>query len=423
MPLLRRSTLLFCFVWTTCAVSAALSPIEEKIVAAVDASVGTFARDLEQAVQIDSATDNLAGIRKLSDVFGAQLTPLGFDYRFAELPASTGRSGHLVAEHRGTKGKRVLLIGHLDTVLPGGNFRREGNRAIGSGTSDIKGGDLIITYALRALHAAGALADTQIVVVMTGDEESVGHPVEVARKELLDAARRSDFALAFEGAIGKTGTVARRSSTSWEIEVQGATGHSSGIFSGAMGAGSVYEASRILTEFYAELRQLDGLTLNPALIVGGTETTLDRTGGTTAGKTNITAQSTRIRGDLRTVSPEQLATAQAKMRAIVAKNLPRTSAKITFSEGYPAMPESPGNYALLAQLDQASRDLGFGAITAYDPRSRGAGDIAFVSPPLPALDGLGIRGGGAHAPSEWADLATVPELVKRTALLIYRLTH
>ncbi|MCX6950821.1 MAG: M20/M25/M40 family metallo-hydrolase, partial [Verrucomicrobia bacterium] len=211
MPLLRRSALLLCFAWTTCAVSAALSPTEEKIVAAVDASVGTFARDLEQAVQIDSATDNLAGIRKLSDVFGAQLTSLGFDYRFAELPASTARSGHLVAEHRGSTGKRVLLIGHLDTVLPGGNFRREGNRAIGSGTSDIKGGDLIITYALRALHAAGALADTQIIVVMTGDEESVGHPVEVARKELLDAAKRSDFALAFEGAIGKTGTVARRS--------------------------------------------------------------------------------------------------------------------------------------------------------------------------------------------------------------------
>jgi glutamate carboxypeptidase len=190
-----------------------------------------------------------------------------------------------------------------------------------------------------------------------------------------------------------------------------------------MGAGSVYEAARILSGFYAELRPLDGLTLNPALIVGGTETTLDRTGGKTEGKTNITAQSTRIRGDLRTTSAAQLAQAQALMRAIVAKNLPRTSATITFSEGYPAMPDSPANRAVLAQLDQASRDLGFGAITAYDPRSRGAGDIAFVSPPLPALDGLGLRGGGAHAPGEWADLATAPEIIQRTALLIYRLTR
>lgn len=402
---------------------AALSPAEEKIIAAVDAHVGTFARDLEQAVLIDSATENLAGVRQLGDIFGAQLTALGFESRWGPLPASTARAGHLFAERRGTKGKRLLLIGHLDTVLPGGKFRREGDRAIGSGASDIKGGDLIIIHALRALHTAGALADTQIIVAMTGDEEAAGRPVEVSRAALLEAARRSDVALAFEGAIGKTGTVARRGSTSWEIEVQGATGHSSGIFSSSMGAGSIYEASRILGEFYTELRQLEGLTLNPALIVGGTETSLTGTGGTTSGKTNITAQRTLIRGDLRTVSAAQLAEAQAKMHAIVAKNLPRTSATITFSEGYPAMPDSPANREVLSQLDQASRDLGFGAITAYDPRSRGAGDVAFVSPPLPALDGLGIRGSGAHAPNESADLATVPELVKRTALLIYRLTR
>ena len=402
---------------------AALTPAEEKIVAAVHAQSATFARDLEQAVQIDSATENLAGVRKMADVFNTQLAALGLATQFVESPAPRGRTGHLVAEHRGTKGKRLLLIGHLDTVLPGGNFRRDGDKALGSGSSDIKGGNLIILAALRALHTAGALADTQIIVVMTGDEEAVGRPVEIARQALFDAARRSDLALAFEGAIGKTATVARRGSMSWEIDVQGATGHSSGIFSAAMGAGSVYEAARILQEFYTELRALDGLTLNPALIVGGTEPALDRTPGTTAGKTNITAQSTRIRGDLRTVSAAQLATAMEKMTAIVAKNLPRTSAKITFSEGYPAMPDSPANRALLAQLDQASRDLGFGEITAYDPRSRGAGDIAFVSPPLPALDGLGIRGGGAHAPNEWADLATVPELVQRTALLIYRLTR
>jgi glutamate carboxypeptidase len=408
---------------STVAALAALTPAEEKIVAAVDAQAAGFAKDLEQSVQIDSATENLAGVRRMADVFGAQLATIGLESRFAALPPSTGRAGHLIAEHRGTKGQRVLLIGHLDTVLPGGNYHREGDKALGSGTSDIKGGDLIIIYALRALHAADALADTQLIVVMTGDEEAPGRPVEVSRKELFDAAKRSDVALAFEGAVGKTGTVARRGSMSWEIEVQGATGHSSGIFSAAMGAGSVYEASRILNEFYAEMRQFEGLTLNPALIVGGTETELDRTHGSTTGKTNITAQSTRIRGDLRTVSAEQLAAAQARMTAIVAKNLPRTSAKITFSEGYPAMPDSLANRTVLARLDQVSRDLGFGEITVYDPRSRGAGDIAFVSPPLPALDGLGIRGGGSHAPNEWADLATVPELVKRTALLIYRLTR
>ena len=84
---------------------------------------------------------------------------------------------------------------------------------------------------------------------------------------------------------------------------------------------------------------------------------------------------------------------------------------------------TPENYALLAQLDQASRDLGFAEITAFDPRGRGAGDVAFVSPPLPGLDGLGLGGKGEHTVHESADLSRASELVKRSALLIYRLTR
>ena len=403
--------------------SAALTPEEQKIVASVDAHRADFARDLQEAVAIDSATENLAGIRRMGEVFCRQLTELGFESRFVELPASTGRAGHLVAEHRGTMGKRVLLIGHLDTVYPGANYRREGDIVHGSGTGDMKGGDVVLIHALRALQDAGALADTQIIVVMTGDEEAPGNPIEVVRRDLLEAAKRSDFALAFESAIGRTGTVARRGSISWLLEVQGATGHSSGMFSAAMGSGSVFEMARILTGFHEELRKLDGVTCNPALVAGGADGDLTRTGGKVAGKTNIVPQRTIVRGDLRTVSEEQLAAAQAKMHEIVKQNLPRTSATLTFSEGYPAMAPTPANYALLAQLDQASRDLGLGEITAFDPRGRGAGDIAFVSPPLPGLDGLGLGGQGEHTRNESSDLSTAPELVKRAAVLLYRLTR
>lgn len=401
-----------------------LSPVERQIAAYVDAHAEDFARDLEAVVRIDSTTENLAGVRQVGELFGRELAALGFDSRFVPLPPETQRAGHLVAEHRGTRGKRVLLIGHLDTVLPGGNWRREGDQAFGAGVNDMKGGDLVLLHALQALHAAGQLADTQIIVVMTGDEEAAGDPIAVSRRDLLEAAQRSDVALAFETAIGRTGTVARRGIIDWSLEVQGATGHSSGIFSAAAGSGSVYEAARILGEFHEQLRQLDGLTCNPALIVGGTEAELERTGGRAGGKTNIIAQRTLARGDLRYLSAQQLAEAQRLMQAIVARHLPRTSAELKFvSTGYPAMAPTAANYALLAELDRASRDLGFGEVTAYDPKARGAGDIAFVSPPLPGLDGLGIRGTGAHSPHESADLATAPELVKRAAILIHRLTR
>lgn len=402
---------------------AALTPAEQKIASLVDAQAATFASDLEAAVRIDSATEHLAGVRQMGGHFVRQLTELGFESHFVEMPAATGRAGHLVAEHKGTKGQRVLLIGHLDTVYPGGTFRREGDIAHGSGVNDMKGGDVVLIAALRALHAAGALEGTQIIVVMTGDEEAVGSPVEVTRRDLFEAAKRSDVALGFESSIGRTGTVARRGSASWELVVQGVTGHSSGIFSAAMGSGAVFETARILQGFYDQLRPLDGLTLSPALMVAGVEAELSPTGGTASGKTNIIPQRALVRGDLRTVSAEQLAEAQARMQAVAQKNLPRTSAVLKFSERYPAMAPTPANYALLAQLDQASRDLGLGEITAFDPRGRGAGDIAFVSPPLPGLDGLGLDGKGAHTTSETADLSRAPELVKRAAVLIHRLTR
>jgi glutamate carboxypeptidase len=403
---------------------AQLSIVEKRIVAAVEAQGDEFVRELEAAVNLDSVTENLAGVRALGERHAAQLREIGFDARFIELPPETGRAGHLMAERDGHHGKRVLLIGHLDTVLPGGNFRREGETVHGSGANDMKGGNLVIIQALRALHAAGALDDTRIIVAFTGDEEEPGNPISISRRDLIAAGRRSDVALGFETAIARTATVARRGIMTWELEVQGATGHSSGLWNQALGSGAVYEASRILHEFQTALRALEGVTCNPALIAGGTEVALDRTGGTVTGKSNIVAQRVLARGDLRFLSAEQRAQAQALMQEIVARSLPRTSAELRFiNEGFPAMEPLPGNFVLLAELDQVSRDLGYGSITAYDPKARGAGDISFVSPPLPGLDGLGVHGRGAHTPGESMDLSTVPELVRRTALLIHRLTR
>ena len=426
-----RPLLVLAFLWIGSAPGRAaagpanpLSAEEQRLIAAVDAGKDDFGTALGQAVQIDSATENLAGVRQLGELFAGQLAELGFESRFVPLPVATGRARHLVAEHRGTKGKRVLLIGHLDTVYPGANFKRDGDQVAGSGVADMKGGDIVILHALRALHRAGLLADTQIIVVMNGDEEAVGSPSELCRRELREAAKRSDLALAFESAIGNTGTVARRGYAGWTLEVQGATGHSGDIFSAAVGSGSVFETARILQGFYAQLRPLDGVTINPALIAGGAEAELTRTGGTVTGKANIIAQRTLVRGDLRCLSAAQLAEARARMEAVVAQHLPRTSAVLTFlDDAYPPMDATPQNYALLAQLDQASRDLGYAEITAFDPRGRGAGDIAFVSPPLPGLDGMGLGGAGEHTTHETASIARAPELVKRAALLIYRLTR
>ncbi len=111
------------------------------------------------------------------------------------------------------------------------------------------------------------------------------------------------------------------------------------------------------------------------------------------------------------------------MTAIVNDNLPQTSANITFTDSYPAMPPTEGNYKLLKVLNQVSLDLGQGEVQDYDPGKRGAADTSFVAQYVDCLDGLGTMGSGAHTPNETVNLKTIEDLTKRTAILIYRLIN
>lgn len=400
-----------------------LSDDEKKLAGYIDEHATDMVSLLEQSVRIDSATEKLDGVKAVGALFREQFDQLGFTTRWVEMPPEMKRAGHLFAEHTGTKGKRILLIGHLDTVLPGGTWRREGNRAYGAGTGDMKSGDIVMIEALRALASIHALDDTQLIVAFTGDEENTGKPIATSRRDLIAAAQRSDYALAFENAVRDTATVARRGSSNWKLEVSGIQGHSSAIFSAAFGDGAIFEAARILTEFHDKLRTEPDLTFNPSVIVGGTQAELANEQGSAAGKGNVISAHAYVSGDLRFSSPEQLERARATMREIVARHLRRTEATITFEDSYPAMVATPENVALMGRLDEVSRALGFGPVVACDPKERGAGDVSFVAPYLPSLDGIGARGGGAHTPGEFGDLKSLPDLAKRTAVLIYRLTR
>ena len=299
--------------------------------------------------------------------------------------------------------------------------------ASGPGVQDMKGGNVVILHALRALHAVGALANTTVTVVLTGDEESVGHPIAVARAALINAARNSDVALAFEGGSrdqdGDMFVAARRGSSGWTLRVTGHTAHSSGIFGPRTGAGAIFEAARILDRFYGEIRGNRNVTFNPGIIVGGDQAELRAADGVAAGKSNIVAATALVRGDLRTLTDEELQGTRASMRAIAAQNLPGTSAEISFEDRYPNMPPTAGNLDLLQRVDEINRALGLGAARAFDPASRGAGDVSFVAPMLAAIDGLGPYGSGSHSEDERVNLNSMRAATKRAALLIYRLTR
>ena len=320
-------------------------------------------------------------------------------------------------------GRILQFNGHLDTVhLPFVPPKVEDGNLTGSGSSDMKAGDVVLYFALKALRETGALKDARIIVMLTGDEEDSGDPVEISRGDMIAAAKRSDLALSFENGGSDVATVARRGSSDWTLEVTARTGHSSRIFD-VMGSGAIFEAARILNQFYETVRGERYLTFNPSVISGGTEVEVKDQSLTTRGKTNVVPAKVIVRGDLRFISEQQKEAARAKMKEIVAKSLPGASAKITFADGIPAMSPNEGNYQLLKQLDAVSQDLGFEKIEALDPGVRGAGDIAYVTHLIPGLDGLGATGGGAHARGEYADLDTLPRQIKRAAVLIYRLTR
>jgi len=420
-----RTTLAFMLVALSFTSSYAqkISADEQKIVDYLDAHMTEAIGTLESIVNIESPSEDVAGVKQVGMVFKREFEALGLTARWIDMPPEMQRAGHLVAATTGTKGKRVLLLGHIDTVLRGEKFKREGNKAFGTGSSDMKAGDVVLLFALKALQATGNLKDSRITVMLTGDEESAGRPINISRRDMIAAAKESDLALSFEGTVGNTATIGRRGSSNWRLEVEARTGHSASIFGASMGSGAIFEASRIVNQFYEALHQEKYLTFNPSVIVGGTEAALDGPAGTASGKTNVVAAKAIVMGDLRFISEEQKEAARAKMREIVARSLPRASSKITFDDGYPAMTPSAQNYALLRQMDQVSQDLGFGKIEALDPGARGAGDIAFVSSLIPGLDGIGAGGNGAHAAGEFVDLESLPKITKKAALLIYRLTR
>ncbi len=406
-----------------------LDATEQAIAHAVDGQAAQALALLEQLVNINSGTMNFEGVRKVGGVLRAELDALGFTTRWVD-GAGFGRAGHLVAEHAGA-GPRVLLIGHLDTVFePASPFQRfervTETTARGPGIIDMKGGDVIIVHALKALKAAGALDRMTIAVVMSGDEEHAGEPQAEARRALIDAAKGAIAALGFEDGDGdpRTANIARRGAGSWTLRTTGTPAHSSQIFRADVGPGAIFEAARVLEAVRVRLATQPYLTFSPGVVLGGTATALDAPNnqGTASGKNNVVAKDTVVQGDLRTLSLEQLAAAQATMREMAAHPLPHTRSTIEFEDGYPPMAPTEGNRRLLAVYDAASRDLGLGPVVAVDPSKAGAADVSFVANLVPmAIDGIGLAGADDHTDKETADLRMLAPLTKRAAVVLYRL--
>jgi glutamate carboxypeptidase len=429
----------------TAGAQSAPSAVEAAMVKTIDAGAPAAVAQLEQIVDINSGTMNIPGVVQVKDLLEPQIQALGFTTHWHALASEDARAGDLVAEHpcpqgTGKCGKKLLLIGHMDTVFePNSPFQKyaivldsDGKVATGPGVNDMKGGLVVMLSALEAMKAAGVLKDTEITIVLSGDEEDAGRPRTVSRKDLIDAGKRSEIALEFEpggrdGGVDGVDTIrlGRRSSITWMLDTTGKRAHSAGIFDDSVGDGAIYEMARILEAFRTQLRE-PGLTYSVGLVLAGSaaERNADNTGGTATGKSNVVPQTALANGDLRTLSDEQTARVEKAMQAIVSNHLPVTDAKISFEEGnYPAMAVTPASEALLAKLQLVNQTLGYAPEQVGDVMQGGAGDISFVAPYVTGLVGVGAMGTGAHSEHETVYLDSLPKQAKRMALLMYRLSQ
>jgi glutamate carboxypeptidase len=223
--LIKTFTSILLLVLTSLAYAKQLSPIESQIVQHVALNQEQQLAFLEQLVNLKSPTDNIKDVINVGEIVRQEFEKIGFTTFWINSPQSIGKAGTLIAEHKGTQGKHLLLISHLDTVLTNEKsfkkFQRANNLATGTGIIDDKGGISVILYALKALHETHSLDHAYITVVLTGDEEDSGQPTSISRKALFNAASHSDIALDFEWAVSNdTATIARRGITDGNLQLR-----------------------------------------------------------------------------------------------------------------------------------------------------------------------------------------------------------
>lgn len=347
--------------------------------------------------RLESPTTDPAAVDRCGERLAEHLREMGGAVERIPAPAS---GAHLRAAFGSrSPARRVLLLGHFDTVWPVGQLERmplreEGGRLYGPGVFDMKAGIAIGMLAVRALAAAGRLSGLRVVMLWTADEERGSRS---SRGLVEEQARRSDAVFVLEPALPdgavKTG---RKGCGEFELRVRGVAAHA-GI-DPARGASAIDELAAQIGAVGALRDPARGVTLNVGVVEGG-------------GRPNVVAEHARAVIDARAATREDARRVERGMRAL-RPVLKGTSLDVSGGFARPPFERTPA-VARLYEIARAvaaemGRSLGEGA-------TGGGSDGNFTGAlGVPTLDGLGAVGGGAHALDEHVVLA---ELTPRAALV------
>ena len=378
---------------------------------------------LERITNMNSGSLNSAGLDAVAAVFDAELRELGFSTsrlpgELIEMPSCPGSdyavdlADHLLARRPGSGG-RFLLMGHIDTVFPPDSpfqtFVREGDTIYGPGVADMKGGLVVMLYALKALAAADALDEAAFTVLLNSDEEMGSLS---SRKYLEEEALNHDWGLVYESSGIDTMTRQRKGIGQARLVIHGRAAHSGGAHE--QGLSAIKELAYKIVEIENMTDYETGLTVNVGVVDGGEAR-------------NTISPCAEALIDLRYPQPEQGIAAAERWREIFEQvySYPVDSGEIT-TESYinlhrpPKIPTPESDYLL-------DKTIAIGRLLGQDigiTDSGGGTDGSLTQGVgLPTLDSLGIAGSGAHSNREEARASSLAERAALSAVLIRRLAR
>ncbi|MDQ7858483.1 MAG: M20 family metallopeptidase [Armatimonadota bacterium] len=359
---------------------------------------------LETLVNLDTCSRAPAALAAAADWLEAQLRDLGLEVERRDAPSGPT----LIGRAAGRGGRRLLLLGHYDTVFEPGEpqrrpFRTHGDRAYGPGVADMKGGLVVLWEALRALRAIG-WDDYGALTVIHNHDEEVGSLS--SRPHIEAAAREADVCLVLEpGRPDGSIVAARKGVARFVLAVHGKAAHA-GV-APQDGASAVVALAHKIVALHALNDHAGGVSVNAIVTRGGT-------------RANVVPDLAEAEIDVRVPTPAAGEAVAARIGAIAAvQDLPGTRAELAGGAERPPFERTAAVEALVALARGEAARLG---VELRATATGGGSDGNFVAAlGVPVLDGLGAVGGAYHSPEEYLLLHTVPERAALLALLLRRL--
>ncbi len=364
---------------------------------------GQIVATIRELVEIESPSDNKAAADRLAQAIAERFSALGGDVC---IHRAKDFGNHLQVDFPGKAGaKRVLLLGHYDTVYPLGTLaampcRIAGDKLTGPGVLDMKSGIALMIEAIAAVqnwHQADPQAgELRPVMVLLVSDEEVGS--DSSRRITEALAKKSAAVLVLEPSYGPAGAVktARKGVGGYEIKVTGKAAHSGLDFE--KGVNAIVELARQIEKVTSFTDLKKGLTVNVGVVSGGS-------------RVNVVPGEAVAQVDVRIARMKDAAGIDKKMRGLSAFNR-KCRLDITGGINRPPMERTAGVAALYAKAAGIARELGW---KLGEAAVGGGSDGNFTAAlGIPTLDGLGAVGDGAHASHEHI---VISELPRRAALL------